>query len=364
MNKITLFTVGFVLLIIVEPILSKNRNHIYNHQRITQVDSTSNQSEQFSDELRKSLDHFVRLAKKEKGTQPSEELINTFERIKEIPRVNEEALWQYFAKDFKKIRSPLSAGYVAVVLGARIEVQGENPEPGIPHILAYFVDILKTVFNDEDEAIIDDETRMGLVFLGRSLVTHLSYCPEQKRANFFNSEIIEILETAKYESSAAAWVLEILHMRSGELIVLHTEYMVGVRVKYQNISNCFHLFSLLQIELEEVMPGAKEVKEEILEVIQSKGESECMDEAWWNYEHDEGVGEFKIRLVFGELSPETISRVNGEQVLLLSAPMGSRSWDSNFFWPYLAAAPSSVKLMEELPKEEVIEWISRLKHKP
>jgi len=64
--------------------------------------------------------------------------------------------------------------------------------------------------------------------------------------------------------------------------------------------------------------------------------------------------------VFGEVSPNIISRVNGEQVMLLWSPIfEKRSWDSDFFRPYLEAMPPSVELVDVLTEREVEEWLSK-----
>jgi hypothetical protein len=104
------------------------------------------------------------------------------------------------------------------------------------------------------------------------------------------------------------------------------------------------------------MPGSKETSEEILEIAK-KGEyvnENDSDEAWWHYGDVFSKEADVLSSVFGEISPSSISRVNGEQVMLLWSPIfEKRTWGCNFCRPYLDAMPPSVELIEVLTDNEV-----------
>jgi hypothetical protein len=171
-----------------------------------------------------------------------------------------------------------------------------------------------------------------------------------------DEELLDKIEEIAEFSNGAMWIDELFQKVSDTLIVIHAEKKVGVRVRYENISNCFHLFTLLQESIASVMPGSKETSEEILEIAK-KGEyinENDSDEAWWHYGDFFSKKANIFSSIFGEISPSSISRVNGEQVMLLWSPiLAKRTWGCDFCRPYLDAMPPSVELIEVLTDNEV-----------
>ena len=162
-------------------------------------------------------------------------------------------------------------------------------------------------------------------------------------------------------STGAVWVLQLLRQRSGQLVVLNIANKKGVVVCYENISNCFHLFTLLQAALGPVMPDARTVSEHLLDIARGESEENGHDEAWWHYGQAYVPEPTVAASVWGELGPDSISSIDGWQVLLLWPPiLPSRSWDTSFFLPILHARPPKVEVMEVLSPSDVEAWWVRL----
>lgn len=162
-------------------------------------------------------------------------------------------------------------------------------------------------------------------------------------------------------SIGADWILEILRQRSGELLVLHGVHAKGFRVAYENISNCFHLFTLLQAALEGRMPGSKKTSPKTMEAARGKiTAQDARDDAWWHYgQGTEPKAELKS-MIFGEANPDSIAQIDGEQVILLWPTVMERGWDGGFFSPTLQATPPDVQITGELSGDELRQWRERL----
>ncbi len=85
--------------------------------------------------------------------------------------------------------------------------------------------------------------------LGQGLVAHLARSPSHRTYLQAREDWIAELERAESFSPGPGWVLELLRKQSGQLVVLHLEQRRGFQVTYENLSNCFHLFTLLQAAL-------------------------------------------------------------------------------------------------------------------
>jgi hypothetical protein len=207
----------------------------------------------------------------------------------------------------------------------------------------------------------DHAVLYGVQLLGQALVAHLARSPRLRANIAASSEAVDELSRVEHLAVGATWVLHLLRQRSGELMVIHAEAGKGLRVAYENIANCFHLFTLLQGAIHRVMPGAKTPDARVLAAAVSDDETEVRDSAWWHYGQAHAKRADIAATVFGELGPESIAQVHGKQVLLLWNPvLQSRSWDSGFFRPILHAALPAVKLLGELTVEETSEWWAAL----
>jgi hypothetical protein len=261
------------------------------------------------------------------------------------------------ASQLAKVTSPMGAGYLAVWLGAGVEA-GIDPEPTALPILDAMLRWTRTLHATHRSP----ETLAGLEPLGQGLVAHLARSPSHRTYLQAREDWIAELERAEAFSPGPGWVLELLRKQSGQLVVLHLEQRRGFQMMYENLSNCFHLFTLLQAALVGKVPDARGADAKSLAVARGEAFEAASDSACWHY----GRGDLPTSdiggSIWGEASPSQIPRIDGTQVLLLWPPiLGSRSWEAGFFGPYLQAMPPSVVLTDELNSEQVDAWWAKLK---
>ena len=310
--------------------------------------------------------HVIVAASSQHGSDRPDELRNALNAIGEHESREEARL--LVAKRLGEVTSPTGAGFLAVWLGAGVE-GGADPDLTGDAILgsllhwAGSVATLPDEDTDDDEPEVDSEIVAGLEMLGQGLVAHIARSPTLLQQMTNDSDVVAELERVEYASAGPMWVLELLRKRSGTLLVIHVEQRRGVRVSYQNLSNCFHLFTLLQSALSDAkMPGAKRVSSRLLAVARGQAMEDCHDEAWWHY----GVGTCPTAdlggSIWGEANPDSIPEIDGQQVILLW-PMiiNSRQWGVGFFGPFLQASPPAVTVTAELTGAEVRQWVEKLK---
>jgi hypothetical protein len=132
-------------------------------------------------------------------------------------------------------------------------------------------------------------------------------------------------------------------------------------VRYSNITNCFHLFTLLQGALAGVMPDAQEVNADLLDMARGKSHGKGHDHAWWHYGQASSATPHLGSSVWGEAGPDSIGSVDGQQVLLLWPPiLQSRGWDASFFTPILEQSPPSLEVIKVLSAADADAWWQRL----
>ncbi|MCC9600895.1 hypothetical protein LOC67_09980 [Stieleria sp. JC731] len=274
---------------------------------------------------------------------------------------------QRLASRLDEVFSAPGAGFLAVYFGAAVE-SGADPDvtgPSIVNAMLRFassVDVPGDDACDDDDEDFDPATVTGLELLGQGLVAHVSRSPNMLQRLSHDPTTIAELERVEHISPGPGWVLELLRKRSGELLVIHVQHRRGFQVAYENLSNCFHLFTLLQAALQNYrFPETQTVPRSLLNVAKGMTFEDQSDTAWWHY----GVGTYPEAdfggTIWGEANPESIPEVDGRQVVLLWPPvLQSRSWGTGFFGPFLQAAPPNVKVLEELDSDEVQRWCDRL----
>ncbi|MCA8995854.1 MAG: hypothetical protein KDA80_02685 [Planctomycetaceae bacterium] len=318
-------------------------------------------------ELNETVFRVLEAASQQRGSGFSDDLREALNQLAALENVSEARL--AVASRLPAIDSATGAGAIAVWLGAGVE-SGASPEPTTVPILQAMVrwcHALELPEGTEDEAVeeeppsLDAEILEGLEMLGRAAVAHLSV-HEQVDQFSQNEDLHAALERAEPYSIGAMWVAALFQQVSGELIVIHAERRTGYRIRYDNLANCFHLFTLLQGCLAGKMPGAERPDPQVLAIASGESQGQAYDRAWWHY----GIGphpqpELQAS-VFGEMSPAAIPEVDGQQVLLLWSPiLQSRTWDSGFFGPILHARMPNVRIVDELSREEIERWCERLK---
>lgn len=307
------------------------------------------------------VQNVVAAADEQRGTDISTKLRDALSAM--APHSNNSDARQLLAAKSAVVRSPIAAGLIAMWLGAVAE-SGRDPAPVIPSLFAAMLTwsgTIRTAGVEGCSDTIDDELETGLQWLGQGLVAHLSRCPDLKELYSTREDVLAELDRTEHLALGCLWVAELLRKKSGELLVVHVAARQGYFVAYENISNCFHLFTLLQGTLPRTMPGCKTVNQSALAAARGESMAKVDDEAWWHYGRGD-VPESNIAAsVWGELGPQQIPIIDGVQVLLLwPAIFDSRRWDGGFFMPFIAAAPSRVTFLNQLTAEELDVWWAKI----
>ena len=197
--------------------------------------------------------------------------------------------------------------------------------------------------------------------LCQSVVTHLARLPATRARLQNDDALVERLAAVGHWSFGLAWVEEALRRRSGYVTLLHVPTQRGLRMRYENISTCFHLFSLLQIAIGEDLPGGRVADAEVARVARGEDYVEVRDQAWWHFGSPRCKTPELMGSIWGETSPVAIPAVNGEQIILLWPPIfQSKTWSSGFFGGHLQALPAQVVIEETLSPEVCRQWLSTL----
>lgn len=308
------------------------------------------------------IERVLAAAESNAGREFGPELQEALAALVEAPPESRGAAVLALALAIPRIESPTGAGLIAVWFGASVE-GGLDPGPSTGPILEALLKCSQRIETDDDgeptadpdEALLD-----GMELLGQALVAHLARAGELRGQAAAEDRIVDELARVEPFSVGAMWVLELLRRQSGELVVLNVAERSGVRVRYDEIANCFHLFTLLQAALVDRWP-AGELDDDVLAVARGEKQANVHDSAWWHYGQPFATEPDVVSMVFGEAEPCSIEEVDGEPVLLLwPKVLGSRSWDSGFFGPPIASSVPGVEVIEELHAEDVDHWWTRL----
>lgn len=309
--------------------------------------------------------NLISAANQQQGRDVCAELVVALNEAAELPTEVHPELRKRVAQAIPKVKSESGAGVFGVWLGSSVEA-GADPEVVVDEYMQSFLEItkrIKTLPQDSEvpDVPLSENLEVGVEYLGQGLVAHIARCPDKRESYSQNSEMMTELSRVSHLSVGAYWVETLLAKRSGELVVIHAEELKGAHVRFKNISNCFHLFTLLQAALQNRMPGAKSVDPDVLSVAIGEQHFDVNDSAWWHFGQPESSEPDIIASVFGEASPDSIGEVDGVRIMLLWSPiLQDRSWDGGFFQPSLMAAPASVDLIEELDESEVQAWHEKL----
>jgi hypothetical protein len=197
--------------------------------------------------------------------------------------------------------------------------------------------------------------------LCQSVVAHLARTPERRAELAQDMELLDRLEELESRSHGAVWVREMLLRRSGSLVLLHQPSGLGFRLRYENVANCFHLFSLIQTAIGRRIPGGRRPDAAIAAAARSQPSARLVDEAWWHYGDHRSQTAHIGASIWGEASVLSIPSVNGVQVIVLWPPiLAGRTWDCAFFGPALEALPPDVVVEEQLTAASARSWFDRL----
>jgi hypothetical protein len=304
-------------------------------------------------------------AQRQRGLRLSSDLRHALNDIAGLSDIDDAAIARLIAD----LDSPAGAGFLAVWLGARVEIGGDPDRTGRP-IAEAFLKWSRTIETGPADAADDGRgdlrrpdsgTVTGLQLLGQALVTHLARSAHLRRWFAETEGICSELQRVEAHSIGAFWLLELLRQRSGKIVVLNVRHGIGIVVRYNNIATCFHLFTLLQGALADVMPDSQKVSTQLLDIARGTKQGTGSDTAWWHYGQAGAAEPDLAASVWGEAGPDSISSVDGQQVMLLWPPvLQSRSWDTTFFSPILEASLPSVEVLEVLSSADVEAWRGRV----
>ncbi len=295
----------------------------------------------------------VASAEAQVGREISDRLRNAFNALAEHPDRRQAVT--ILAGAIPQIGSPVGCGILAVWLGAGVE-NGIDPDDAIPRLIEALRNWMRKIPDDLSKPI-SAELSSGLEFLGQGIVAHISRSPTRWKQYGHDEQLMQELQRVEGVSAGCNWVYELLSRTSGSLIAIDVAERRAFRVEYKNLSNCFHLFTLLQIELAPRLTYAPRISQDLMEVATGPAMHDVTDAAWWHYGDGTSSEANILASIWGELSPTTIPMINSQQIMLLWPPLlSSRQWDGNFFRPFLMAAPPSLRIVEELPAVEVDQW--------
>lgn len=264
--------------------------------------------------------------------------------------------------------SPAAAAWIALTLGTSVE-RGTDPEITGPGLLSYFRNVLQrlpTSSEDLSNEHVDATSEQAAILevfpqLCQAVVAHIARLPEQRELLARDREHLDRLAELEQFGGSATWVREAILKTSGSLVLLHPQSGAGVRLRYANVSNCFHLVSLLQTAVGRRIPGGRSVNDGIAAAARGKTDQAVHDEAWWHYGDPRSAEPTLSASIWGEALARSIPVVNGVQTILLWPPiLASRKWDSGFFGPRIEALPSDAAIDRVLSQSEVAELLDGL----
>ncbi|QGJ70701.1 Hypothetical protein PBC10988_23990 [Planctomycetales bacterium 10988] len=326
-----------------------------------------------------SFEHLLAICRKMEGIQnaqkPSPELIaasegfmRAFHATRELPE-----------RAFRAIAllPPTGAAWIAVLFGSCVE-RGLDPTmtgPGLWNLLLSWLELFppspESEEEDEDEEAppelneVQAKHAEALPMLCQAVVSHVARMPEfweQRRRDWPLHRRLGFLKSYVPELE---WILTLLNKRDGRLMVVHGESGRVLEAHYQNVANCFHLFSLLQIAIGKQLPGGREPDPQVVATVTNMEGHQSGDSAWWHYGSPFSKEANIAASIWGEGHVDEIPEIDGYQVMILW-PMivGHRSWDAGFFGPAIESAMPKLTILRELPRSEAQSWCQRLSLQP
>ncbi len=268
---------------------------------------------------------------------------------------------------------PIGAGIVAQMLGSVVEGMGEAGRSFLP-LWNLFVDWCALLLADGPlpAGLVERAAAVvpALRVLAPAVVSHLAALPARRAELGADGATLSALEMLEPDHHGALWVLETLRKHSDRVLLLHPQSRRGWWAHYENVSMCFHLFSLLQCAVGARLEGGREPDAAVLAAATGSGDGPdgtgsnepVSDGAWWHYGHALAPAHELAGSIWGEARAASIPRVDDHQVIVLWPPiLRGRSWDSSFFTPHLQQMPASFSLDDPLSPQDCDAWFARLK---
>ncbi|MEL7499713.1 MAG: hypothetical protein AAFN77_19070 [Planctomycetota bacterium] len=259
------------------------------------------------------------------------------------------------------------ASWLAILFGSAVE-QGRDPMLTAPAMWDAFCHRLDqfppTVNESVDLPEMNDRQEVlaeGMAPFCQGMVAHLARAPGLVQQISSDQAIRERIRFLQNYSHGFTWIDEILARDSGNVLLLHAESRRAVLMEYQNVGNCFHLFTLIQGAIGEKLPGGQVPNETLLAAARCEVELDEGDEAWWHYGSPNSTEPDMIASIFGEASVSSIPEIEGQKVMILWPKiMESRGWGAGFFGIPIEASPPNAQLQHELSPDEAEQWFKRL----
>jgi len=264
-------------------------------------------------------------------------------------------------------QEPGPAAWIALTFGTLVE-RGSSAELTGPAVLEHMRAWLPKLPTHPTEGAPVPEASPGqkrllalFQFYCQSVVAHLARLPALRAALGHEEPLVRRLDELGVFTFGAWWVHEALLKTSGTLVVLHPPSGTGLRLTYTNVSNCFHLFSLLQTAVGTRIPGGRAPNETIAWVARGKSSEKVTDDAWWHYGNPSSPKPDVMLGIWGEGLVRDLTQVDGEPVFLLwPMILKSRVWDGAFLGPHLEAMPADATVERMLTPEETSAWLEKL----
>lgn len=263
--------------------------------------------------------------------------------------------------------TPDAISWMALIFGSYVENggQADTTAPPLIRILRDWCARLPTCTDEDDDLPEPDETQSALLravpFLCQSIVGHLGRLPETQTALAQDIALSERLDELGAYSHCFMWVHEALSRWSGPLLILHAASGTGMRLQVRNVSNCFHLFSLIQCAVGQHLPDGQEADADLCAAAHGEDAAGLQDDAWWHYGSPLSSTPELGASIWGEANPRSIPCIDGHRIMLLwPRLLSGRSWDCGFFGPHLEAMPAEVTVEETLPVQACHAWFKKL----
>lgn len=260
-----------------------------------------------------------------------------------------------------RIESGYGAAMLSIWLGAMVE-EGHLPEHSAGAVRDAFLKwASKITIRDKDELAEGPEAAFHAVDrCAQSLVAHYSRSIGLLTGLAADQTLCAEIKRLSADCNGAMWLDQLMNQASGDLVVLNMMSNTGAVVRYENLSNCFHLFTLLQGTFEAWLPALKRPPKTILDSALGLSLNEERDCARWHFGQPLEDPSSTDSWVWGEASPSTIRSIEQKQIVLLwPMVLESRGWDSSFFTPQIQCRPPSVTIIRELSEPEFADWVQR-----
>lgn len=255
---------------------------------------------------------------------------------------------------------PGAAAWIAVACGTAIE-RGADPAPSARPVVDLLVSWLPGLPHAGEPPTAAQAARLKLLdYLCQAAVSHLARVPALRERLGHDLPLVERLDELGEHSFGPLWVREALLKHGGALLLIQPTSGQGLRLRYSNVSNCFHLFSLLQTAVGQRLEGGRVPDALVAKVARGAANDRIRDEAWWHYGDARSANARVDASVRGEGLAREIPVIDGVQVMLAWPRIVERTWDQAFLTPHLEAMPADAVVEGELSADELTAWMKRL----